>query len=91
MVDTLLKHGAQPNDKYGSSTVWGSLLRFLPISSLLHEDVVLRIVESLLYHGGNLQLRIVTGQRTRTREMSEEGACSQKHQKFQYDIVKSAQ
>ena len=92
MVDTLLKHGAQPNDKYRSSTVWGTFLEVLsPHPSDFNNDGVLRIIESLLSHGANLQQHIITGQRTQTREMSERGVRSQNHQEVQSDIVKSAQ
>ena len=92
MVDTLLKHGAQPNDKYRNSTVWGTFLEVLPAHlSDSNHDELLRIVESLLSHGANPQQRIITGQRTQTRKMSEKGGRSQKYQEVQSDIVKSAQ
>ena len=86
MVDTLLKHGARPNDKYRSSTVWITFLKVLSsYQSVLNKDVRLSILESLLSHGGNLQQHIITGQKTR-----EIGVHSQKQQEVQSDIVKSA-
>ena len=91
MLDTLLKHGAQPNDKYKSSTVWGNFIWCLSnISSWSSNDGVLRIIESLLSHGANLQQHIITGQRTQNREISERDVHSQKPQGPQSDIVKSA-
>ena len=90
MVDTLLKHGAQPNDKYRSSTVWGTFLEIHSAhQSVLNKDVGLSILESLLSHGGNLQQQIVTGQKTGAWGMSDLDAGSQMHS--QYDIVESAQ
>ena len=92
MMDTLLKHGAQPNDKYWSSTVWGTFLEALFVPPVfLHNDEVLRIVESLISHGANLQQRIITKHRTPVSEMSQRGVSSRKHQEVQSDIVKSAQ
>lgn len=92
MVDLLLRNGAQPNDKYGSSTVWGNFLLFLAkYPTYSRKDGVLTIIESLLSHGANLQQHIVTGVETRTREMSERGVHSQEHLEVQSNIVKSAQ
>ena len=92
MVDILLKHGAQPNDKYRSSTVWGNFLEFLsPFPVHSNSDGLLRTVESLLSHGANLQQHIVTGQRTQTKEVSKKKTRSQKHQEVRSDIIKTAQ
>ena len=92
MVDTLLKHGAQPNDKYKRSTAWGNFLEGLsPFSVHSNTDGLLRIVESLLSHGANLQQHIVTGQRTQTKEVSKTKTRSQKHQEVGSDIIKTAQ
>ena len=92
MVDLLLKHGAQPNDKHGSSTVWGNFLLFLAkYPTYSRKDGVLTIIESLLSHGANLQQHIITGVGTRTREMSERGVHSRGHLEVRSDIVKSAQ
>ena len=92
MVDILLQHGAQPNEKYKHSTVWGNFLRsILEIGCLSYgDDGVLKMIESLLSHGADLQQQIVTGPRTETTETSERGVHSQKHQKAPSDIVKSA-
>lgn len=93
MVDVLLKHGAQPNDKYENSTVWGSFLRPIAIYPMLSDDEVdiLLVTESLLSHGANLQQRIVIGQKTRTRKMSGRAADLHKRQEVKVDSVKSAQ
>lgn len=92
MVDVLLEHGAQPNEKYKGSTVWGCFLSLIATSMLLYnENDILPIIESLLSHGANLQQRIVTGQETRTREMSGRAADLHKRQEVNVDIVKSAQ
>ena len=64
MVDILLEHGAQPNDEYGSSTVWGNFLQQL--STFSREEIiiygnlyeVLTIIESLLSHGADLQQHV---------------------------------
>ena len=91
MVDILLKHGAQPNDKYKSSTVWGNFLDCLSENSgLLQYHKISTISESLISHGASLQQLITIGQRFQTRETSERGAHSQKHQEVLSDVVKSA-
>ena len=94
MVDILLKHGAQPNDKYWNSTVWGEYLLYchrVPQYSYSYKTGILTVIESLLSHGANLQQHIIIGEGTRTSEKSERGVHSQEHQEVQYDIVKSAQ
>ena len=96
MVDMLLNHGAQPNDEYKGSTVWEGFLFFLSkqLPHLSNNDGVSAIIESLLFHGANLQHHIITGQKTQIRELSERGARSQKHQEhqeIQSDIVQSPQ
>ena len=78
MVDILLKHGAQPNHKYGNSTVWGHFLQRMLRHSRKdltdHKPLreILIIIESLLCHGADLQQHIITEQRTQPGEMSED-------------------
>lgn len=92
MVDVLLKHGAQPNDKYKESTVWACFLLLIATSLLdVHDLNILPIIESLLSHGANLTQRVVTGQKTRTREVTGRAADLHKRQEVKLDIVKSAQ
>ena len=92
MIDILLKHGAQPNDKYKDSTVWGDFLYYnTAFPSLSDRDNVLLIIESLLSHGANLQQRIVTGQKLQTRQMSRRVAGPFTGQEVQVNVVKSAQ
>ena len=91
MVDILLKHGAQPNDEYKSSTVWVNFLHcLLRNPGLLQDYKISAISESLISHGASLQQLITIGQRFQTRETSERGAHSQKHQEVLSDVVKSA-
>ena len=94
MIEILLKHGAQPNNDYKSSTVWGHFVRsVLDYFALFgpREDELVPIIASLLSHGANLQQRIVTGQKTQARELSGRAADLHKRQEFQVDTVKSAQ
>ena len=91
MVDILLKHGAQPNDEYKSTTVWGNFLHWLSENPrLLQGYKISAISESLISHGASLQQLITIGQRFQTRETLERGAHSQKHQEVLSDVVKSA-
>ena len=92
MVDTLLMNGAQPNDRYKNSTVWGTFLEvLLARPSLSNVDGVLRIIESLLSYGANLQQHIIIGQTTQVREKSGKRTNSRNNQTFQSDIFKSAE
>lgn len=94
MVDILLKYGAQPNDKYEDSTVWGQfVLSISKFESRSSDDDLLPAIESLLSHGAKLQQRIVTGQMTqgRTRQMSGRAADLHKRGEVKVDIVQSAQ
>ena len=92
MVNILLKHGAQPNDKYEDSTVWGYFLRTALLAHEIGMDDELQMtIESLLSHGANLQQRIVIGQKTQTRKMTRRSADLHKREESLIDIIKTAQ
>ena len=64
MMDILLKHGAQPNDRYRSSTVWGFFVQKCWLLLSADMNYYVAVTERLLSHGADLQQRIVVGEKT---------------------------
>ncbi len=88
MTDVLLKHGAQPNDNYEDSTVWGCFLRSALTSQLPITEEFLSIIESLLSRGAKLEQIILTGQRIQSTTSGKNNP--PKRQEYQVEVAKSA-
>ena len=75
MVDLLLGYGATPNGGYSESTIWGQLLYELQRFFIFLEEEtkphLLQIIESLLSHGADPDLRVeVPKQKGVTRQLT---------------------
>ena len=87
VIYILLENGAQPNSEYKQTTIWGHFLLY----NIRNGATTMRIIQSLLSHGANLQQRIVTGQITQRSKRSGSASDLYKREKFQVDVVKSAE
>ena len=85
MMKILLRYGAQPNERYLDSTVWGYFIRE-GLKSSAADQIYTAAIELLLLHGADLQQRIVVEQKTRTMS----GRAADLH-KSQVNVTKSAQ
>ncbi len=88
MIDVLLKHGAQPNNNYENSTVWGCFLRSALTSQLPITEEFLSIIESLLSRGAKLEQIFFTGQRVQSTTSGKHNP--PKRQEYQVEVAKSA-